>query len=66
MEDDIKKRLDDLLQHGSTLIQQLPRDEFGVEYWVRTEAIAPYQAWLSSAANLVHIIANPDSYFFEE
>jgi hypothetical protein len=63
----VMERLHDLLQTGRRLLGQRPdHPEHGPEYWVDSELIPETQAWLSSAANLVTLLATPGSYYREE
>ena len=59
MKDEIEDRFAVLLGQGEHLIQCLPRDEHGIEHFVGTADIPTYQAWLSSAANLIRLVAGP-------
>ena len=65
MDMDIKARFNALIERGTELRARVPRDEFGPEYWTRTEDMDEYQAWLSSVANLIVTIAPPSSHFPE-
>jgi hypothetical protein len=66
MDMDIKARFEALIDRGIQLRSRVPRDEYGPEYWTRTEDIAEYQAWLSSVANLIVAIAPPRSPLAEQ
>lgn len=66
MQDQIEKRFTELLERGRRLKEKLPRDQYGIEYWVLTDDVPEYQAWVSSTANLLRVVALPDSYFVEE
>lgn len=66
MKEDIEKRLSELLTIGQNLVNTLPYDKYGPTYWVDKRRIVEYQQWLSSAANLIHLIAYSGSTFTEE
>ena len=61
MDIDIKARLDALIQRGNQLNGRIPRDQHGPKYWTRIEDLATFQAWLSSAANVILAVAPPSS-----
>ena len=61
MDIDIKVRLDSLVQRGTQLKARIPRDQHGPQYWIRTEDIADFQAWLASTTNVIVAIAPTSS-----
>lgn len=66
MKDEIEDRFAVLLGQGEHLIQCFPRDKHGIEHWVATADVPTYQAWLASAANLIRLVARPESHFVTE
>jgi hypothetical protein len=58
---DIKARLDSLIQRGTQLNARIPRDQYGPQYWIREEDLVEFQAWLSSAANVILAVAPSSS-----
>jgi len=72
----ITERFDVLLKEGEALVNALPplvkpTDQYGgtktipgrLASYVNEYEIPRYQSWLSSAANLLHQVAGPGSYF---
>lgn len=57
----IKARLDALIERGNQLNRHIPRGEYGPQYWIKDEQLAEFQAWLSSAANVILAIAPTNS-----
>lgn len=66
MKEDFEKRFSELLTVGEKLVNSLPSDEHGPRNWVQPHRIAEYQQWLSSVANLMHLVAPRDSTFIVE
>src|SRR5215831_18748454 len=66
MKDEIEDRFAVLLGQGEHLMQCLPRDQHGLEHFVASEDVPTYQAWLTSAANLIRLVARPESHFVTE
>jgi uncharacterized protein YutE (UPF0331/DUF86 family) len=66
MEEEIQERFGALLAQGSNIIDKIPRTNRGSVYWIPSEDISVYQAWLGSVANLILNVVAPDSYFAEE
>src|SRR5262249_110129 len=63
---EIEDRFAVLLGQGEHLMQCLPRDQHGLEHFVASEDVPTYQAWLTSAANLIRLVARPESHFVTE
>lgn len=62
MREAIEARLTQLLQQGTELVRQLPRDEYGVvEYYVERREITRYHAWLSAVQGLISTACPPIS-----
>ena len=66
MQAEVQNRFNSLLLEGEQLIRKLPRAEYGLKYWIEDKDIPEYQVWLGSVANLLRLVAIPDSYYFEE
>ncbi len=66
MEENIRKRLNSLIREGKSLTQRLEDSNGEIRFWVDEFMISIYQKWLASAYNLVSIISNPGSYYFDE
>ena len=66
MDMDIIARFDALIDRGTELRAQVPQNMNVPRYWTRTEDMAEYQAWLSSVANLIVAIAQPNNTLTEQ
>ena len=66
MKEDFQQRFSELVAKGRELVNSLPHLERGLAPWVQPERIAEYQQWLSSSANLIHLVAPPGSPFIAE
>ena len=66
MRDTVRDRFTELMSQGDALVKRLPRDEFGIQDVIGTRDMPDYQAWLSSASNLIRSVAPVDSHFTEE
>lgn len=67
LKETIQSHFDELLATGARLIAQIPPDQYGgLHYWVDSRKVPEYQRWLSSAVNLLGIIARPDTFFVTE
>jgi len=66
MKEEIENRFAVLLDQGEHLMQCLPRDAHEIEHFVGRADVPTYQAWLTSVAHLVRLVAWTESYFVEE
>jgi len=66
MKETIETRFKELISTGQNLIKVVPWYDGEPAYWIPEERIAEYQQWLSSSANLISLIAPPDSIFGKE
>src|SRR3990172_1616179 len=67
MEELISKRFDALIEEGRHLEETLPRTKSGgVGFMVDSPRVSSYEAWLTSAINLVHTIVPHKSSFLQE
>jgi hypothetical protein len=57
MLDAIDARFKELIATGRALAQRLPYNDFGPGYWVGVESQVEYQRWLSTATNLIRLVA---------
>jgi len=63
----ISKRFDTLIEEGKRLETTLPRTKNGgIATVIDSPKISLYEAWLTSAINLVHTIAPPKSSYLQE
>lgn len=63
MKTEIESRFGQLIEHGDNLARSIPRDQYGLEHWIPSERITDYHAWLSSAINLIDVVAPADNHF---
>ncbi|MDD5326285.1 MAG: hypothetical protein PHY02_00540 [Phycisphaerae bacterium] len=79
MKEDITKRFDELINHGRGLIGTLGPELAGIsgdghkkydnnryEYWVPQKRVSEFRAWLTSASNLTHFVAPPETHLAKE
>jgi len=77
--EEVTKRFDVLINHGSGLIrtllpavsvihadgrQELDRNKY--EYWVPQRRVPEFRAWLTSASNLIHFVVQPETHLAKE
>ena len=63
---EITQRFTELLAQGEGLVAGIPRERGNSAYWLGSEQIATYNAWLVSCANLLQVAAPRGSYFVTE
>lgn len=67
LESHITARIDALLETGRKLMsQRRHQGEYGPEFWVEDRLIPEAQAWMTSVANVVTLVAPQGSYFRDE
>src|SRR3990172_5575227 len=66
MNDDIEKRINELLDRGKKLLTRIKIYEGELNYWCDENDIPEFQAWLASAVNILNVAATPDSFFQKE
>jgi uncharacterized protein YutE (UPF0331/DUF86 family) len=64
VQDKIQQRFDELMEKADELYGYTPENT--ENYYVEWHDLSTWQQWLSSAANLLHIVAPPESYFVDE
>jgi hypothetical protein len=57
VKDLIDSRFTSLIAEGDTLVRRIPRGEHGLDYWVRSDTVPEYHAWLASVANLIDVVS---------
>jgi hypothetical protein len=64
VQDEIQQRFDELMEKADELNSYTPENT--ENYYVEWHDLSTWQQWLSSAANLLRIVAPPESYFVDE
>jgi len=64
MDLELQSRCRELIQRGKILISHAKSMQG--HYYFGKESISELQAWVASVANLLRIIATPDTYFYQE
>jgi hypothetical protein len=65
LKEEIEKRFAELLERGQSLLREVsPRDAYAT--FISDEDLPACQAWIASAANLVHTVATPSSIYLKE
>lgn len=62
MKEVIDLRFRQLIEQGDELVRAMPSDQHGMQYWVHSQEIARYYAWISSSANLIEVVTPADSH----
>lgn len=67
MDKNIAQRFDDLIKIGNELIRRIPNDTGGRPiFWIPERQMPEYQSWISSASNLLRVVAPKDSHYIDE
>ena len=66
MTQDLHDRCVELIARGQALAGEIRIHDGRPNHWFPAEDVPSLQAWIASAANLVRLIAMPDTYFLQE
>lgn len=66
MKEEFELRLTELVLEGEKLVNNLPKDRDGLQYYVPDARTTEYQKWLGSTINLLKLIDQPNGTFVKE
>jgi hypothetical protein len=63
---ELEARCSELISRGRTLLGRIRYYQGAANYWFEPQYVPELQQWIASAANLMRLVAVPDSYFTQE
>lgn len=66
MDAELQNRCKELIERGKAYSSRIKYFRSSPNYWFGSELTSELQAWIASVANLLRIIATPDTYFHQE